>query len=201
MRLSQGTLVRLSEETDYPRDGKIRLHVDPETPSTFAIKLRIPSWSPSSRVTVNGADAGPVKPGSYLRLSRNWKAGDKVEIGLNFSFHYWAGERECRDRVSIYRGPILLTYDRQFNEMDPADLPTLDARGLSARLVDRAGRHKPYMLMEFDAVDGRKLRLCDFASAGNGGSPYLSWLLVRHVTPTEFSPTNPLRSSRAVTAQ
>jgi hypothetical protein len=51
--------------------------------------------------------------------------------------------------------------------------------------------------LEFEAMDGRVVRLCDFASAGMGGSPYRSWLEVRNVRETPFSPANPLRSSQA----
>jgi hypothetical protein len=50
--------------------------------------------------------------------------------------------------------------------------------------------------MDFTATDGRKLRLCDFASAGAGGSPYLSWLSIDNAPQTPFSQANPLRSGR-----
>jgi len=43
---------------------------------------------------------------------------------------------------------------------------------------------------------GERLRLCDFASAGEGGSPYVSWLKVKNVKATRYSPANPLRSGR-----
>jgi hypothetical protein len=50
------------------------------------------------------------------------------------------------------------------------------------------------LLLELEGVDGRPVRLCDFASAGVGGSPYRSWLDVQGAAPAEFSRTNPLRS-------
>lgn len=55
----------------------------------------------------------------------------------------------------------------------------------------------PWLLLEFTAADGRALRLCDFASAGVGGSPYRSWLEVKGVNDTPFSKVNPLRTGRA----
>ncbi len=54
---------------------------------------------------------------------------------------------------------------------------------------------EPIMLMEFDA-GGQKVRLCDFGSAGEGGTPYRSWLSVKNVLRTRFSRSNPLRSVR-----
>lgn len=51
-------------------------------------------------------------------------------------------------------------------------------------------------LLRLTADDGRALTLCDFASAGSGGSPYRSWLRVRGDQSTAFSPRTPLRSGR-----
>ena len=113
------------------------------------------------------------------------------------SLHYWAGDRECAGKVSVYRGPVLLTYDRRFNDMDPDDVPALDAVDLKGRLVSTGGYTiQPILLMQFAAGGGRNIRLCDFASAGEAGSPYISWLEVRNVGHTPFSRDNPLRSGR-----
>ena len=119
-------------------------------------------------------------PGRYLALSRTWRKGDRIELTLDMSCHAWVGSGDCRGRVSLYRGPILLTYDRRFNEMDPGDVPALDARWLRARAVKGPRWVPPMMLLQFRAADGRPLRLCDFGSAGEGGSPYLSWLKITH---------------------
>jgi hypothetical protein len=119
-----------------------------------------------------------------------------VDIEFDFSVHFWRGERECANKVSIYRGPILLTYDRRFNEMDPDQVPSLDAAAFSGKTVTPADWLPPMLLVEFAATDGRLVRLCDFGSAGVGGSPYRSWLEVNNVPATEFSRSNPLRTGR-----
>ena len=54
----------------------------------------------------------------------------------------------------------------------------------------------PLVLLTFAAEGNRSVRLCDFASAGFGGSPYRSWLPVTGALPADWSTTNPLRSSR-----
>jgi DUF1680 family protein len=192
----RGTAVTLTQETEYPRQGRITLVVSPSRPAQFALKLRIPYWSARSKVRVNGQPVRGVEPGRYLVLERKWASQDKIEIDLDLSFHYWVGEQECRGKTSVYRGPVLLTYDRRFNEMDPDRVPALDAQGLEGRLVRSGTWIEPYLLLECAAADGAKLRLCDFGSAGEAGSPYLSWLKVHGVLPRPFSPANPLRSSR-----
>jgi DUF1680 family protein len=187
----------LEQETEYPRDDEVRLRVGLDESRSFLLRLRIPYWSTDTRVVVNGEDVPGVESGQYLALERTWRHGDEIHIVFDFSLQYWVGEREAEDKVSIYRGPILLTYDRRLNEVDPDDLPALDARGLDGRRVESDNWIPPMLLMEFTGVDGRTLRLCDFASAGVGGSPYRSWLDVRSCAATEFTRRNPRRSGVA----
>jgi DUF1680 family protein len=161
------------------------------------LKLRIPYWSERTRVRVNGDSVKDVKSGTYLSLKRRWKRGDSIDIDLDFSLHFWKGQKECGRKVSVYRGPVLLTYDRRFNEVDPPRLPELDAAMMKGKLVRHSGAGiSPFMLLEYAAGEGERLRLCDFASAGEGGSPYVSWLKVKNVKATRYSPANPLRSGR-----
>lgn len=195
-RLSSDVTVELEQETEYPRRGKIALGVSPSRAARFVLKLRIPYWSAHSIVEVNGERVGKVVPGAYLVLDRTWRRGDNVALQLDMSLHYWVGENACRNKVSIYRGPILLTYDRRLNDMDPDDIPPLDARSMKGRLIAHKDWLPTIVLMEFAAPDGRRLRLCDFGSAGEGGSPYVSWLQVNHIGKTPFAPYNPLRSGR-----
>jgi DUF1680 family protein len=196
--LTDGRKVALQLTTDYPRGGKVEIQVSPSQAARFSLRLRIPNWSAKTEVKLNRETVENVKPGNYLVLDRAWKSGDTIELTLDFTLHYWVGERDCAGKVSIYRGPLLLTYDRRFNLMDPADIPTLDARGLEGKVTTWSGRHAPFLLVEFATESGRAIRLCDFASAGDGGTPYISWLRVKNVAPSPFRQTNPLRSGRAL---
>ena len=196
-RLLDGTSVAFQLNSDYPRDGRVTIKVLQVDGKRFSLRLRIPYWSSNTTVTLNGELVKDVTPASYLTLNREWKTGDAIGLQLDFSPHYWVGEKQSEGKASIYRGPILLTYDRRFNEIDPADVPALDARGLKGKLVTWPGRQAPVLLWEVAGSGGRALRLCDFASAGNGGTPYLSWLRVVNTKPAAFSPTNLLRSGHS----
>jgi DUF1680 family protein len=174
--LPSGVRVSLLQETTYPRDGRVVIRVSPEAPAAFTLKLRIPRWSAATGMTVNG-EAVAAEAGSYLALARAWQAGDTIELDLDMTVHGWVGDKECANKASLYRGPLLLAYDRRFNAMDPEQLPALDAQTLGAgRIVHWTSRLPPILLMEFMAVDGQLVRLCDFGSAGEGGTPYRSWL-------------------------
>ena len=196
-RLSSGRRVKLVQDTSYPADGQIKMTVHPSRAMRFRLDLRIPYWSAMTRVSVNNERIKNVTTGSYCSLEREWRDGDCVEIRLDMSEHFWVGRKQCRGRVSMYRGPILMTYDRRFNDIDPDDLPELDARTLRRRRVRWGGRIKPILLLEYTDGRGGRLILCDFGSAGEGGTPYVSWLRIRGVSGGSFSRRNPLRSIRA----
>jgi len=191
----RGSELMIIQETEYPRDNQVRLRIQLDKPQSFALRLRIPYWSNETQVRLNGKAVSNAKPGQYLALQRLWHSGDQIEIDFDFSLQYWVGEREYENKVSIYRGPILLTYDRRFNTVDPDLIPALDAKGLSGRVVGFDQWFPPMLLMEFKTIDGGILRLCDFGSAGVGGSPYRSWLDVRSCAKTNFSRDNPRRSA------
>ena len=184
--------VTLKQQTDYPRTGRIQLAVLPKQPVEFSLKLRIPYWSADSHVAVNGAAVENVEAGRYLAINRQWKPGDRITIDLDMSLHYWAGERECAGKTSIYRGPILLAYSPRTDQ----DRPTFDARNIKYRLLAGEDDSQAIVSLEFQTIDGSKVTLRDFDSAGEDGKHYISWLKVLNAPPTPFGVSNPLRSGR-----
>jgi DUF1680 family protein len=175
VELPSGYAATFLQETAYPLVGDVRLRVEPERPERFALRLRIPIWSKRTRVAVNDEPDLPGEPGTYLTLDREWRSGDLVHLSLDLTPWTWLGEREATGKASVYRGPILLAYDQRFNALDPAELPTLDLTSLAGDLVHPWGRPAPFLLLRLK-VGGQDLLLCDFASAGAAGNPYLTWL-------------------------
>jgi len=175
-RQTVGTRVTLKQETDYPADGRVKLTVSPEKPETFALRIRVPRWSKDTMVTVNGRALDGVLPGTYLLLGTNWKPGDIVEIAFDFSLHFWAGEGECANKISVYRGPILYAYDARYADLDPDRLPALDWE--SARLENAPwnGAIEPWILATIKDKNGVSFPVCDLSSAGQTGNHYRSWL-------------------------
>ncbi|MCW3097044.1 MAG: hypBA [Chthonomonadaceae bacterium] len=73
---------------------------------------------------------------------------------------------------------------------------TLDAGHLRSRLLPVGRTSPPQVSVEYTTTDGSRLRLRDYGTAGENGTPYVSWLNVRNVPPTPFTVSNPLRSGR-----
>lgn len=190
-----GRKVNLLQKTDYPAASHIELTITPESTERFTLYLRIPSWSRMTEVKINGMAQTGVKPGTYLPLGRQWNPGDKVDLVLDMSPRLWVGEREAEGKVSIYQGPILLAYDPRFDTHEVEKLPPIDVAGLPRRAEAKVAGPKPLILIEFATKDGRTIKLCDFASAGTAGNPYVSWLPAPGLKPAKYSQENPMRAA------
>ncbi len=184
--LCDGTAVKLRQETAYPVDGRIALHVDPAKPAEFELRLRIPEWSKQNAVKVNGREHDAVEPGSYLALKRTWNAGDTVELSFDMSIHAWVGDGSCSGKVSLYRGPLLLAFDQHHNSFDADAIPTFDLKQLDYSRHEPTGLFKPLVLLRFKGTDGREVNLVDFASAGAYGTDVRSWLPATNAPPPPF---------------
>ncbi|MEO6102281.1 MAG: beta-L-arabinofuranosidase domain-containing protein [Pseudoxanthomonas sp.] len=78
--------VHLEQRTRYPFDGAIEFRINPETPMSFPLSVRIPAWAVGARMRINEelADCA-IRSGSYARIDRVWKIGDVILIDLPMS--------------------------------------------------------------------------------------------------------------------
>lgn len=148
LRLGCGA-VKISQNTDYPWNGAIRLTVTPqEDGAKFMLNVRVPGWcvgrpvpsdlyvqtAPGSMadftVKVNGkaVKVEPVK--GYCVIDRTWTAGDVVEIAMNMPVRrIRAHEKVEADKgcLAIERGPVVFCAEgvdndgKAFNAAIPAD--------------------------------------------------------------------------------
>lgn len=103
-RVAQGTAVSLTEETNYPFEETIRIRVSVAEPVTFPLHLRIPGWCPEAAIFVNGRPERMAKGGRIEILSREWRAGDLVELQLPMAIR---NSKWYENSVAIERGPLL----------------------------------------------------------------------------------------------
>ncbi len=110
MALADGTPVMLRQQTQYPWDGEACLVVEPETPASFTLRLRIPCWCRGFRVQVNGQPVEPPLERGYACLTRNWHTGDTVTLHLDMPVERVEAHpnvQEDRGRVALQRGPLV----------------------------------------------------------------------------------------------
>lgn len=200
VRMPDGREVTVTQETGYPVDGAVRLRIDAGAPGALCVMLRIPFWSKATRVRVNGRAVERVVAGQYLALSREWSAGDLIELDFDMSIHLWIGDDVVKGKCAFYHGPLLLAYDYRFNgqterpfceinvegtptptfskpiHFDFSDAPAIscDASGWKRTACDQYPA--PLLLYEARDFEGKAVYLCDFITAGQTGTPYTTWI-------------------------
>ena len=123
----QGTEVEITQETNYPWEGKIKITLKPSTRKSLTLNLRIPGWAqgkpvPSHLYRYLNPQPGqiilqlnnhslPVKiEKGYIRLTREWDPGDTIQLILPlFPRRVIAHEKVAADhgRVAIEYGPLV----------------------------------------------------------------------------------------------
>jgi DUF1680 family protein len=121
---------RLRQETKFPEQQGTTLTVAAAKAAPMAVRLRIPAWTRSASVKINGraVDVTPT-PGSYLTLTRPWKSGDRIEMTLPMHLSVEAMPDDPRTQAFLY-GPIVLAGD-------------LGAEGLTEQMI--VGPNAPQM--------------------------------------------------------
>ena len=105
--------VALTQETDYPWDGNIRVTLDkvPRKAGTFSLFLRIPEWCEKATLRVNGQPLQVnAKANSYAEVNRAWKKGDVVELVMDMPVRLLEAHplaEEIRNQVVVKRGPLV----------------------------------------------------------------------------------------------
>jgi DUF1680 family protein len=103
----RGTDLHVVEETDYPFRGMVRITVNPASPLSFPLQLRIPGWAGGATLKVNGKAEPEPAAGTFARVERKWKMGDRVEIEFPMKPRI---SRGFRDSISVERGPLVFSY-------------------------------------------------------------------------------------------
>ncbi len=135
--MDKDKVVQITQETNYPWDGRVQLTIAPEKPSDFDLCVRIPGWaqgktvpsdlyryadpqSPPVTLKVNGETvAATPSPDGYVHLKRSWKAGDRVELDLPMPIHrVLAHEKvaENKGKVALMRGPVVYCLEGSDNK-------------------------------------------------------------------------------------
>jgi DUF1680 family protein len=181
-RLASGNKVKLHITGNYPVESEVTLTIEPEKTEEFTIHLRVPQWSKATAALLNGKELPMPAAGSFLKVRRSWKKGDKLLVKLDFGLRAVPGDKEARGKVSVYRGPILLAWDQRFGpDHEEKTLPILNLDKLKTAALPRdqkqSTRTSIAPLLLISVQDGNtNLFLCDFASAGATGTRYKSWL-------------------------
>lgn len=112
-----GSKLTISQVTEYPISGQVKIQIQSENPTEFILRLRVPSWTEGATLEINGAAQGILEPGAYISISRVWAPGDTIDLSLPLKLSVTAkahsilhhGQEVVRnDMMAATYGPLVL---------------------------------------------------------------------------------------------
>ena len=109
--MQNGEQFSLSQETDYPWNGNVKISIKSSLKSNQAIHFRIPGWCNTANILVNGKLVHEnVKGGQYFAVNDQWKKGDIIELQMPMKAKLMEANplvEEARNQVAVKYGPIV----------------------------------------------------------------------------------------------
>lgn len=146
--LKKDTKVQIKQETRYPWDGGILVHVNPEKAKEFALQVRIPGWAQGvenpyglytsnirqqATIKVNGEIISVTPVNGYVAINRTWNKGDKVELQLPMQPRLIQANNAVKSlngMAAIAAGPIIYCIEacdnKDLEQIQLSDNLTLD---------------------------------------------------------------------------
>lgn len=128
-----GQSIEVVQDTSYPRDGNIKITINPQSSAEFAIHLRDPDRSVSEiysstpeapgmgSITVNGTTVAAEAINGYRVLLRQWQPGDTIEFELPMPIqrvHSIPQAKANLGRVALRRGPLMFNIEEADQNLD-----------------------------------------------------------------------------------
>jgi Uncharacterized protein conserved in bacteria len=192
--LPDGSKVQLTQTSDYPWDGKVRVNLEKVSlKKAFSMFLRIPEWCEKATLLINGkAENEDLKAGTYAEVNRQWKKGDVIELELAMTAKLLESNplvEETRNQTVIKRGPLVYCLEsidvEGQNNIDnvliPADIkltpkkitiegsPVVCLEGTAGLMPEASWKNTLYRPVSAQASKKVNIRLIPYYAWGNRG--------------------------------
>jgi DUF1680 family protein len=132
-RLESGNGIVVTQKTQYPWDGAVRLTIAVEHPEEFTLYVRVPGWSRESQVRVAGAPASRIQPGEYLPIRRQWSGETALDLTFDMTPRMVVANpavEQDTGKVAMERGPVVFCMEGmdQTRGNDARSFPLYTAR-------------------------------------------------------------------------
>lgn len=100
--------LKLVQENRFPYENMTHFTVRTTKLQKLSLNVRYPAWATSAQVKINGKISKTTdKPGSYIKLNRDWKDGDRVEVSFGIELKIVPAPDDA-NVVAFTYGPIVL---------------------------------------------------------------------------------------------
>ena len=118
----EGKDLQFTVTGNYPANEQVTITINKNANKT--IYLRIPGWCDNPSVSVNGKNINNVNAGSYLKIKRSWKVGDRIILSFPMK-EQWV----LREHHADYERHWLKDGEIMYNEKPAKETPVALLRG------------------------------------------------------------------------
>lgn len=101
-RVAKGKSVTISESTEYPFKGEVKLKISTSEKVKFPIYLRVPGWADKIVFNYKGKTETGMS-GSTIKLKEKWSDGDEISFKIPLNLRT---EKRFNNSLSLLRGPL-----------------------------------------------------------------------------------------------
>ncbi len=190
-----GNNVTIDIQTEYPKNGDIKIKVEPGYEEEFEILLRNPYWSKTTALSVNGVD-NSVNDG-YIHIKKLWKKSDVIELKLDMRTEAVypepimehdctiseKEEHEVKKYIALRRGPLVLAQENRlgYNVDEPVSIVMNNDGYVDVEFpTEDIAPYKHIIEVCVPLINGSKMTVTDYASAGKlwtEESKMAAWML------------------------
>lgn len=133
--------IKLTQETQFPYDNKVKLTISEGKKSSYAIKIRKPEWiNGEITLNVNGKKENVfVDEKGWIVVDRKWEKGDNIEISLPISITksgFNSTQQTGKGVYALSYGPIALVANISAKNKTPSDYLDYETAESSLTLTD-----------------------------------------------------------------
>ena len=192
--LAQGR-VGIEQTTDYPFNGRIALRISPDKTQEFTLKLRIPTWArdrfvpgklyhyadnikPKWNLRVNGKTVTSELSKGFASITRQWKKGDRVVLGLPMPVRYNTTIDQVaanRNRFAITRGPLVYCAEQADNNNEKVQRFFIPKQSRAKHLTQDTIKAGPLKGIRRVSIPGQEVTEDGSRPANIKMIPYYAW--------------------------
>jgi DUF1680 family protein len=119
--LVSGNRVVVTQQTNYPWDGKVEIKVKNPPAECVRLRLRRPAWAESAVVTINGEPIAVSEVDGYLQIDQARRADDVINVEFPMPVRTLAAHpfvEEDTDCVALARGPLIYCIEQADHDAD-----------------------------------------------------------------------------------
>jgi DUF1680 family protein len=180
---TEGGVLGLSQETNYPWDGEIHLEIENEKAVGATLRFRIPGWAmdqpvPSNlfrfddersgepSLRVNGNPVQMIMEKGYAILQQDWEKGDVIDLKLPMEDRIIAAHDSVDAKLglrAVQYGPVLYCAEEIDNRVDVLKAEVNENSEFTARFTSG-------LLGGVNVLEGEDLKLVPYYAWANRGS-------------------------------